>query len=75
MRTKCPIFADEAVLEKAGVQMDAETGKPILPGEEGSSEEARPLGEEELKSMSAFQDFIDTLDLEDIGEGKSPETG
>ena len=79
VRTEAPIYADDAVVEKAGVQMDLETGKPIVPdeGEEG----ARPLREEELKSLSAFQEFVDTLNLEDLGktEGKpppeSPETG
>ena len=55
VRTQAPIFADESVVEKAGVQMDTETGKPIIE-------------EDELKSLSAFQDFIGTLDLEDLGQ-------
>ena len=29
--------------------------------------------EEELQRMSAFTDFINTLDLEDIGKGESKE--
>ena len=32
---------------------------------------AKPVGEEELKSLSAFQDFVDSLDLEDFGKGES----
>ena len=57
VRTQAPIFADDSVVEKAAVQMDTdrETGKPIIE-------------EDELKSLSAFQDFIGTLDLEDLGQ-------
>lgn len=66
VRTDAPIFADDSVVEKAGVQMDMETGKPIL--EEDETGGQRPLREEELKSLSAFQDFIGTLDLEDLGQ-------
>ena len=72
VRTQAPIYADDAVLDKAGVQMDMETGKPIVP--EGEDGEARPLGEEELKSLSAFSDFIDTLNLEDLGKGEGGES-
>ena len=65
---RCPLRAAFIwdVLEKAGVQMDMETGKPIVPGEGDS--EPRPLREEELKSLSAFRDFVDTLDLEGLGK-------
>lgn len=69
VRTKAPIFADNAVVEQAGVNMDMETGKAVLPGEPAGAVEAppEPVGEDELKGMSAFQDFIGTLDLEDLG--------
>lgn len=46
--------------------MDAETGKPIVPGEQTGP---KPLREEELKTLSAFSDFVSSLDLDDIGEG------
>jgi len=78
VRTEAPIFADDAVVEKAGVEMDEETGKPILPeGTEevprAKAEEARPLREEELKRLSAFTDFIETLNVDDLGrEEKTP---
>ena len=65
VRSEAPIFAEESVLEKASVQMDAETGKPIDTGEQASP---KPLREEELKSLSAFSDFVSSLDLDDIGE-------
>ena len=67
VRTDAPIFADDAVVEKAGVKMDEETGKP-----EDGVKKGRPVGEEELKSLSAFTDFIDTLHLEDIGKEEKP---
>lgn len=66
VRTQTPIYAENSVVERAGVQMDMESGTPILSNENG--EKHRPLREEELKSLSAFQDFVDTLDLEDLGE-------
>ena len=72
IRPVSPIYAENSVLERAGVQMDLETGKPIVPTDD--DEQPRPLREEELRSLSAFTEFIDTLDLEDLGgkEGQSP---
>ena len=70
VRVEATIYADDDVVEKAGIKMDLETGKPIVPGEGG--EEQRPLTPEELKSLSAFSDFVGTLDLEDIGEEEQP---
>jgi bifunctional DNase/RNase len=71
VRSEAPIFVEDAVLDKASVQMDAETGKPIVPEGEGAP---KPLREEELKSLSAFSDFVSTLDLDDLGPG-GPESG
>ena len=73
VRAQAPIYAEDAVVEKAGVQMDLETGKPIVPGD--GTEDSRPLREEELKSLSAFTDFIDTLNLEDLGKEEQPPAG
>ena len=72
VRTGAPIFADDSVVEKAGVEMDEETGKPIMPEGEAeagpaSGEQARPVKEEELKKLSAFTDFIETLNVDDLG--------
>ena len=68
VRAQVPIYAEEQVLEKAGVLLDKETGKPIAQ-EEGTSEEGEraPVSEEEQRRMSAFTDFINTLDLDDLG--------
>lgn len=72
VRTDAPIFADDTVVEKAGLQMDEETGKPILPtdGDQGD----QPLREEELRSLSAFTEFVETLNLDDLGREENPPT-
>ena len=70
VRTDAPIFAADTVVEKAGVHMDEETGKPIVPadGEQGN----KPLREEELRSLSAFTEFVETLNLDDLGREEKP---
>ncbi len=67
VRTDAPIFADASVLEKAGVEMDQETGKPVVPTP--AEREKLPITEEEMKSLSAFSEFIQKLDsLDDFKE-------
>ena len=70
VRTEAPIFAHDEVIERAAVQMDEE-GNPVSTQEE-EEEGPQPLREEELRSLSAFTDFVSTLDLDDIGGGKTP---
>jgi len=71
VRTEAPIFAHDEVIERAAVQMDEE-GNPVSNQEE-EEESPQPLREEELRSLSAFTDFVSTLDLDDIGGGgKTP---
>ena len=72
VRAEAPIFAEEAVLEKAGIILDKETGKPLIPGDEVNVEKPPEVKEEELKRLSAFTDFVSTLDLEDLGK-ESPQ--
>ena len=67
VRAEVPIFAEEVVLDKAGILLDKETGKPVLPVEG----EGKKVSEEELKRMSAFYDFINTLDMDDFDKRKS----
>ena len=70
VRTEVSIFAEDEVMEKAGVQLDKDTGKAVVgEGLKDLAERAgKPVGEGELRSMSAFTDFIDSLDLTDIGD-------
>jgi bifunctional DNase/RNase len=72
VRVTVPIYVDEAVLDKAGIILDRETGKPI-PIDKGADKPGGKgkVDEQELKKMSAFFDFINTLDLDDIGKHKS----
>ena len=68
VRMDAPIFAAENVVEKAGVEMD-ENGRPVIPQQtntEGKTQ-PRPVTPEEAKSLSAFSDFIEKLDLDDLG--------
>lgn len=64
IRADAPIYAEESVLDRAGILLDSETGKPIPQ----SSDESREPTEAELRSLSAFRDFIDNLDLEGLDE-------
>ena len=74
VRAETPIYVEDIVLEKAGVVLDKETGKPMIPGEEEGEEKPQKVKEEELKRLSAFTDFVDTLDLDDLGTGSQQGT-
>ena len=70
VRAGVPIYAEETVLDKAGILLDKETGKPLArEGEAGGF--GKTVSEEELGRMSAFRDFIDTLDMDDFDKRKS----
>jgi uncharacterized protein len=63
VRVKVPIFVDETVMDRAGVHLDDDTEDTdseddVERGDSGSIPEER---------LSAFRDFIDTLDLDDFG--------
>lgn len=62
VRVGSPIYAEESVLEKAGIILEEETTRP-------ASKEK--IDEQELKGLSAFKDFINTLDLEDFKNRQS----
>jgi bifunctional DNase/RNase len=71
VRAEVPIYADEAVLDKASILLDKETGKPISQQAGEGKAGDKEVSEDELKRMSAFRDFINTLDLEDFNKRKS----
>lgn len=64
VRSRVPIFAEESVLDRAGVLLDQEEAAPV-------SEERAPVSSEEVERMSAFRDFIESLDLDDFDKRKS----
>ena len=72
VRTNVPIYVEEPVLEKAGVLLDKETDKPdvVVEAKDGRKESKAP-GEDELKGMSAFTEFVEGLDLGDLEKGTS----
>ncbi len=65
VRAKVPIYADESVLEKAGVRLDQE-GQPVEKGEVPEIEPTSEVKAEELEKLSPFRDVIEGLDLEDF---------
>jgi bifunctional DNase/RNase len=63
VRVQAPIYAEDTVLDKAGVHLesekeDEETAEP--------SEPSRPTRVEDMPAP--FRDFINTLDLDDLGK-------
>ena len=76
IRMGAPIFAEESVLDKAGIplEQDKEPGEPILEKKEDTSSsegKGKKVSEEEMKRLSAFRDFINNLDLDDFGKHNS----
>jgi bifunctional DNase/RNase len=71
VRVEAPIYVDESVLDKAGILLDKDTGKPIFEEGDRIDGQGKKVSEEELKKLSAFRDFIDTLDWDDFGKNKS----
>lgn len=67
VRAQVPIFADESVLEKAGVKLDEEGQLGEVTGTQ-AIEEQREVSPEELEKLSPFRDLIEGLDLEDFGK-------
>jgi len=70
VRSEVPIYADDSVMDKAGILLDKETGKPLAADEDEVPLEK--VSDDEMKrKMSAFYDFINTLDLDDFDKRKS----
>ena len=69
VRVKAPIYVEESVMEKAGILLDKETGK--FSAEDIIEGEGKEISEEDMKRMSAFRDFIDTLEMDDFDKRKS----
>ena len=63
VRSGASIFAEESVLEKAGVNIEE---KDL----DQATDADISMLEDEVVNLSAFSDFIDSLDLEDLGESR-----
>lgn len=72
IRCNSQIFASELVLEKAGVSIDSEFGKSIRKLElEANPSIHTSVNEDEINNMSAFRDFIEGLNLDDLDKDKT----
>jgi len=65
VRAQVPIYAEESVLEKAGVRLDQE-GQPLEKEEGPEIEPTSEVKADELEKLSPFRDVIEGLDLEDF---------
>ncbi|MFQ5879798.1 MAG: bifunctional nuclease family protein [Dehalococcoidia bacterium] len=64
VRTQVAIYAEESVLEKAGVRLDQETGEAA--GGEREAEPRTEVKQEELERLGPFRDVVESLHLEDL---------
>ena len=63
------IFAAPEVMKKCGVRLDRDSGLAVVGEDEmgvPTREASGPVGEEEREKLSAFADFIESLDLGDM---------
>jgi uncharacterized protein len=61
VRVKAPILVEDEVMERAGVVFS----------EEGEPETASPrAAEENDERLNVFRDFVNSLDLDDLGKPK-----
>jgi hypothetical protein len=65
VRVQSPIYIDEAVMDKAGVLLDGQ-GREQPATERSTSTPASKMDDEKL---SVFRDFINSLDIDDLGKG------
>ena len=59
VRTKVPLYVAEAVLDRAGIRPELD-----VEAEPDEGESDAPV---DTRKLSAFADFLDTLDLDDLG--------
>jgi bifunctional DNase/RNase len=68
VRTETPIFVAEAVFDQAGILSPQVTEVDEPPAAQTSPEAHVEVDESKL---TPFKEFIDSLDIDDLGEGKS----
>ena len=67
VRVEAPIYAEDSVLDRAGVVLDEEGQPAEQIGPDGQRREMDPA---ELERLGAFKDFIEGLDLDDFDTRK-----
>ena len=71
VRVEAPIYVEEGVLDKAGILLDKETGKLLPETGEADKVDGKQISEEEMRKLSAYHEFINSLDMEDFDKRKS----
>ncbi len=74
VRVKCPIYVEEAVIERAGVSIDLDGARDAEDDEDVPEGESLPQSERiDEDRLSVFRDFINSLDMDDLGKsGEGP---
>ncbi|MHB1006628.1 MAG: bifunctional nuclease family protein [Chloroflexota bacterium] len=67
VRANAPIFVAESVLDRAGVLAEVENA---VDEPSGAAEGLSQPKEDEIKKLSAFREFINTLDLDNLGKNE-----
>ena len=61
-----PVFCESKVIEKAGFKKsNLDIDQPNQEEPESNQESYSPMGEKERKSLSVFESFIDSLDIDE----------
>jgi uncharacterized protein len=71
LRAEVPIFAEEGVLKEGGIIFDKNSGEPVTKAQDGEETTRKKITQEELKKLSAFRDFIDKADLNNLDKNES----
>ena len=66
VRVDAPIFAEESVLDRAGVILDENDESEERSASARPLEETKPADPEELEKLGVFKEFIEGLDLDDF---------
>ncbi len=66
VRVKAPIFVSETVMEKAGIEPDEDVENEVTARDEETSALTGGKEREDETRLSAFADFVNSLDLDDF---------
>ena len=66
VRLKAPIYVDKEVMDKAGIRPDRNVEPEILGFGDDIAEEGGAISKVDETKLSAFADFVDTLNLDDF---------
>lgn len=73
VRVKCSIYVDEIVMDKAGVTLETEGGQEEDESDVPNSESLSKADRADEDRLTVFRDFINSLDIDDIGKaGEGP---